>query len=702
VAALSFGLGLAGLPAQTSSSVQASAPRSTPAIFDPARGVVMTVEGGAGGRMWEWTGTRWSARLDVSTNGIGDGLFSAYDPGRGRPIWVVQSGANLAIQEWDGAQWHIIDSGRPFPGIAGVAFDPLRGRLVILSFSSPGILAVIEWDGSTWWPMSLTSAPVARTASAVAWDPNRRAVVFHGGSGPAGPIAGTWSWDGTAFTLISAGGPGPRSSSVMSFDARSNRLILHGGLVGQVVLGDTWALDAQGWIQLSLPASPGPRFQAQMVEDGSGLLLFGGFRQFIQGSERDVPSWRWNGAAWQQLAVQGEPYPYRMDHEMVWDEARRQALLFGGTDRSASTVFADSWTWNGTWHHCLTAHAPSGVGGFRMAPDPARRSVVWFGGWSTWTWDGVDWTLRSPAHWPLTRYWHAMSYDRARNVVLLQGGNATGGPIGDFWQWNGSDWSPIAAVSGPGARSRHGMVYDESRQRTVVYGGQGPGTASAATWEWDGSSWSAIIAPTAVPNTCRMAFDHGVGQVALRTTPVSGPSVLFHWTGADWVLAGVASGNAQDPLISDPLRGLLTFPNVITPQARLYLFTSTPASCSGFGSGCSLGEAPGLGAIGSPQPGTAGFHLEVQTLGGAAPMVLLGGLQSHNMSLGNGCTLLVQPMALFAVASAQGWSSFPLPMPANRALLGLQLFTQAVVLDPAHSVWSGVTMSRGLQLTVGW
>jgi hypothetical protein len=91
--------------------------------------------------------------------------------------------------------------------------------------------------------------------------------------------------------------------------------------------------------------------------------------------------------------------------------------------------------------------APSGRYGVRMAYD-ARSQVVLFGGYDentyfgdTWTWDGTDWTKRTPAHSPSPRFGSGMAYDAARSQVVLFGGYDNVSLLGDTWTWDGTDWT---------------------------------------------------------------------------------------------------------------------------------------------------------------------------------------------------------------------------------------------------------------------
>ena len=66
-----------------------------------------------------------------------------------------------------------------------------------------------------------------------------------------------------------------------------------------------------------------------------------------------------------------------------------------------------------------------------------------------------------------------------------------------------------------------------------------------------------------------------------------------------------------------------------------------------------------------------------------------------------GCALLVDPTEAVALlaTSPRGRADFPLPVPNNAALLGLDLFFQA--LTPSALAPQGFALSRGLRLRIG-
>jgi uncharacterized protein (TIGR03437 family) len=122
-----------------------------------------------------------------------------------------------------------------------------------------------------------------------------------------------------------------------------------------------------------------------------------------------------------------------------------------------------------------------------MVYDAARGQVVLFGGTSgvnmlndTWTWDGSNWTQKSPQNRPSARIQHSMAYDSAHAQVVLFGGS----PAGDTWIWDGTNWTQKSPQNRPSARGGQAMAYDSARGQVVLFGGSGLGD----TWTWDGGS----------------------------------------------------------------------------------------------------------------------------------------------------------------------------------------------------------------------
>jgi len=163
----------------------------------------------------------------------------------------------------------------------------------------------------------------------------------------------------------------------------------------------------------------------------------------------------------------------------------------------------------------LFAAAPSGRTAARMVYDTKTGHMILFGGSTkldqgtrqsydladTWDWTGDRWVLLYPAHAPHGRSFHTMSYDSARNRVILFGGKSgtttTNSVLyNDTWQFDGTDWSQINTPSSPSARFYSSSVYDPIRDRVVLFGGtslSSDGKTSTNlydTWEFDGTTWT--------------------------------------------------------------------------------------------------------------------------------------------------------------------------------------------------------------------
>ena len=281
----------------------------------------------------------------------------------------------------------------------------------------------------------------------------------------------------------------------------------------------------------------------RMVEDGAGVVLFGGYT-----TTNLADTWRWLNGNWSKLSPAGNPggrsgqgwrsirrargsrcsaasttWPttrgsgtaptgrrFAIDANpdprpvaaAVYQPERGQTLLFSG---GASFPTDDTWEWDGeAWTEQSPAHIP--LARYEHAMAAMRDRVVLFAGQGeeefiqddTWTWDGTDWTQETPAHSPTARFGHSLAFDAQRNVAVLFGGQATGsGPYyAETWQWDGTDWTELAPAMSPPSRSNALMVYDPGRDRTILFGGQSStGKLLGDTWEWDGTTWTEVTPP---------------------------------------------------------------------------------------------------------------------------------------------------------------------------------------------------------------
>jgi hypothetical protein len=86
-----------------------------------------------------------------------------------------------------------------------MAFDAARGASVLYGGSNDDVGSTWTYDGQTWTRAS-TVGPNIIDHSAMCFDSVRNVIVMHGGFGADDA---TWEWNGTAWNMVSSGGPLP-------------------------------------------------------------------------------------------------------------------------------------------------------------------------------------------------------------------------------------------------------------------------------------------------------------------------------------------------------------------------------------------------------------------------------------------------------------------------------------------------------------
>jgi hypothetical protein len=94
------------------------------------------------------------------------------------------------------------------------------------------------------------------------------------------------------------------------------------------------------------------------------IVMFGGLEVFPVNRESDG-TWEWDGTTWLERFPTLRP-PARIRHELVFDSARRQIVLFGG-GAFGSSPFGDTWTYGTT---APASHSPYGAGCLGSAGTP--------------------------------------------------------------------------------------------------------------------------------------------------------------------------------------------------------------------------------------------------------------------------------------------------------------------------------------------
>jgi cysteine-rich repeat protein len=564
-------------------------------VYDAARNRVVLF-GGSGptgllNDTWEWDGASWTERTPISSPTRRYGHAMAYDASRRKVVLFGGSANNGAgpineTWEWDGTTWTQIFS--PASGVEGRAghamvYDAGRRRVILFGGRQGRGDAksdTWEWDGVSWTQLSTINDPPPRYRHRIAYDAARGRVVLFGGGGGGGgtgPVGDTWELNGTTWTQFSPlVSPPGRHSYSLAFNAVSGKVVLFAGTLGNSgggTTGDTWEWDGATWSENTQPTLIPPVVNGAMAYDTARniVVAFGGI-----GSGFATGTWELGDTgSWAEVAQPPLAPSARIAPAVTYDVARGKIVLFGGKPGTGSTApLGDTWEWDGiSWTQMAPSNAPPPRYRSAIAYDTARRKVILYGGsggrpggtpaaslTDTWEWDGTNWTEITPPTSPTgERILHAMTYDAARERVVLFGGRVKrrdgGGAFEDTWEWDGTTWTEMLSATAPPARYRHSLVYDPIRRVVVLFGGSGGNNGNGPrndTWEWDGTDWTQRFPATVPParQEHSMAFNPARGRTMLfgggtRRGTAVGDS--WEWDGTDWVrLTVIASATPAE------------------------------------------------------------------------------------------------------------------------------------------------------------
>jgi len=275
--------------------------------------------------------------------------------------------------------------------------------------------------------------------------------------------------------------PGPRVDAAVAGDP-SGLLVLGGADGSGNRPNDTWAFACGAWARPARAGSPAPPFG---TESAAAYDAARGHTLLVAS---DQSTWTWKDGAWAQHPTATKPTRLS-DGAMAYDATRQRVLLFGSAMKGGAL---ELWSWDGaSWSKAsVNGAAPPDRSGAAFAYDAARGKAVLFGGMlgfgkefgDTWTYDGSRWTEAKPKHSPPAGPGYA-AFDPVRgNVVLLV--------RGETWTWDGADWAKRETASSPGARGGTQLTWDPTTQKVVLFGGKTFDAAAGDLWAWDGRDWA--------------------------------------------------------------------------------------------------------------------------------------------------------------------------------------------------------------------
>jgi hypothetical protein len=186
----------------------------------------------------------------------------------------------------------------------------------------------------------------------------------------------------------------------------------------------------------------------------------------------------WDGTSWKTIEAQnpatkrgwdGSKWPpinasngVRREMIVVYDQARKRVVLFGGADTKYTTSFDDTWEYDPAVQGWAEVNVvPKALNDRPIAAyDEARqRSVVLTNkARETWLWDGTSWAHALPrtTEHPEAEG-SAAAYDAVRKQVVTFGGSVNGVASDETWLWDGGDWKKAEGLAPPQGQPRDGL-----------------------------------------------------------------------------------------------------------------------------------------------------------------------------------------------------------------------------------------------------
>jgi hypothetical protein len=309
---------------------------------------------------------------------------------------ALQSPLATAAEHW--SRVDPVDGVPPRRMAHTAVFDPVRERMIVFGGANEmtGLLADIwslSLEPEPRWTrlMPADPGPSARWDHAAVYDPIAdRMLVFGGADSESNQLADVWALSCTeppTWTEIHPLGAAPagRSSHVAVFDPSANRLFVHGGFDGGIILrDDLWELslaEPPTWRRVDIAGdAPIGRRDAVAVHDAprSRILLHGGnggFAPFLS----DLWALDFATLTWTELEPSGTTPEGAITHAGAYDPARDRFILFGGSyhNQTWALPLATSLA----WQPILPAgELPVGRIDHTLVYAPAADRLITFGG----------------------------------------------------------------------------------------------------------------------------------------------------------------------------------------------------------------------------------------------------------------------------------------------------------------------------------
>ena len=361
---------------------------------------------------------------------------------------------------------------------------------------------------------------------------------------------------------------------------------------------------------------------------------------------------------------------------------------------------------HGSWNRLGASIQQSGS---CIAYDLHRDRVVRFDGATTWEHDGVAWRQVATGQPRPASQGPMVYHPIAQRTILLADGS---------WAWDGVQWTPWSMNLPTSVRlQRAGLVFDSRGNRLVLV------TRDDGTWVYDGSVLS-MVTPSppewrfmsSMVTLAGITYDPDRDRVLAIRTDTSNYGLarnqepwIYEWDGTTWTGAPIGQ-QVQCSYPALAYSAELGASLVVCGSDTWILGSTSPAEVRALTPGCTAPatQQPTLSATSSgPWTGSA---LQLAIRGQAPTALPFLGVLGFSDGSWNGLPLPLD-LGVFGMPSCTlhgsvdqttflGAATWSLGIPNATWLVGVQVWAQAMVLDPGSNAL-GALVTNGLRLRIG-
>ncbi len=264
-----------------------------------------------------------------------------------------------------------------------LAYDGRRRKCVLFGgqawdgefFRAQGDMWVLAKE--RWRPCRVRPGPRPRCGHVLAFDEGAGVTVLFGGAPDPGlrPLRDTWLFDGDSWQAVSGPGPPARRHAALAYDPDLKGCVLHGGSdddAGTRPLGDTWLFRDGAWARLPGCFDTAARRGHTLAYHRAArrLVMFGGSGGEHALLVRESDGWR---------PVEGLQLPPRhQGAPLAWDDNLDGLVCHGGEAQDGGHQFDTTWVLrlSAARRPAATGRRPAAVAAPEVEPPGATSATT--------------------------------------------------------------------------------------------------------------------------------------------------------------------------------------------------------------------------------------------------------------------------------------------------------------------------------------